>query len=411
MPPSSSTITGSPSKSPAGAYVTDVRDQAAFLLGLGRTTAEVVPYRSRRGPAFLVNSPGCAALVLGDRELAYDGDPHPYRDLTAYYTRQAMLVLGIGGHQSTGAVREEVGRDLCVAATATAEGLVDLSEGEPVPVLGTLHELLLRSTARMLFGVDVTPSARTFVSAIRLLEECWANELGPDPSMQPLHQEYVHAVDAQKETVDSIAHAAAIAAPRAVILRTLLNGYHATATALTWALWELARHPDVQEASRAEVDAVCRGHAPTPADTRRLHLTRRIVLETLRLHPPAWNIGRTASRTHNLGGTCIPEGSYLSVSPYVMHRSRALWPQPDAFLPGRFVAEAEPRRAPGSFLPFGAGPHRCPAARHAIEQLQMLLAVFVQLTRFEPADVPVRPRGLIGLRPEPDVYLRIVRNG
>src|SRR5439155_1324171 len=83
-----------------------------------------------------------------------------------------------------------------------------------------------------------TRFADTFVPAIRLLEECWAHEFAPDPSMQPLHHEYLQAVDAQNQAIDWISHAAAITAPRVVILRTLMNGYHATATALTWALWE-----------------------------------------------------------------------------------------------------------------------------------------------------------------------------
>ena len=367
----------------------------------------MVPYPARRGPAFLVNSPGCAAEVLGRGEASYDDDRHPYRDLTACYTRPARLVLGIDRHRSSAALREEIGEDLHAAATTTAQRLVDRSAGEPVPVLDTLHELLLCCTARMLFGVDVTRFASTLVSSVRLLEECWANELVPDPLMQPLRRDYLHAVDARKQAIDGIARAAGIAAPRDVILRTLLNGYHATATALSWALWELARHPGLQEAVRAEVDAICRGDTSTAADIRRLRLTRRVVLETLRLHPPAWNIGRTASRDHELGGTCIPEGSHLSVSPYVMHRSDKLWPRPDEFLPERFAA-GDARRMRCSFMPFGAGPHRCPAARHAIEQLQILLAVFVQNTRFEPADESIRPRGLIGLRPEPDVYLRII---
>ena len=391
-----------------GARLNDVRDQARFLLDLGRSDAPVVAYPARGSTAFLVNDPGCAAQVLRRGAPAYDADRHPYRELTDSYTHHGIEVLGISGRDPTAAFREDIAGDLSTAASATAERLVERSGGRPVPVLEALHELLLCCTARLLFEVDVTRFAATFVPAVRLLEECWANSVVPDPSMQPLHQDYLHALDAQKQVVDCIARAAAISAPPAAILRTLLNGYHATATALTWALWELARNPDAQERLRAEVGTVCRGRTPTAADTRALHLTRRVVLETLRLHPPAWNIGRTAAEDHELGGMRIPEGGYLSVSPYVMHRSRRLWSLPDEFVPDRFVAGVAARPPRCSFLPFGAGPRRCPAARHAIEQLQILLAVFVQRARFREGDVPVRPRGLVGLRPEPDVYLRIV---
>ena len=337
----------------------------------------------------------------------FDSDPHPYRALVGSFTPHAMLVLGIDGRQSNSALGADLGEDLAAAAAVTAEDLVARSCGGFVPVSGPLHGLLLRFTTRMLFGVDVAGMAGSFVSAMRLLEECWANEFAPDPSMQPLHADYLHAVETMNETVDHISRATGQPTSPAVLLRTLLNGYHGTATALTWALWELARRPDVQGEVRAEVDLVCRGLTPTAADTRRLHLTRRVVLETLRLHPPAWNIGRTASGNYELGGARIPEGSYVSVSPYVMHRAPALWPRPDEFLPDRFLARPAARRLPCSFLPFGAGPRRCPAARYAIEHLQILLAVFVQLARLESADLPVRPRGLIGLRPDPDVFLRV----
>ena len=147
----------------------------------------------------------------------------------------------------------------------------------------------------------------------------------------------------------------------------------------------------------------------TAGDTALLDVTRRVALETLRLHPPAWNVGRRASRSNQLGGTCIPEGTYVSVSPYVMHRSEWLWPRADEFLPERFGAGMAARRRRCSYLPFGAGSQRCPAARHATDELVILLATFMQQARFEAADVPVRPRGLIGLRPDPDVYLRIER--
>jgi cytochrome P450 len=395
----------------AGVRLDDVRDQVSFLLELGRAGPEVVAYPARGSTAFLVTDPRCAARVLGGGEPAYEADRHPYGDLTGSYTHHGMTVLGLSRRDSTAAVREDLAGDLSAAATATAERLVDRSGGRPVPVLDALHELLLCFTARLLFDVDVAGFAAPFVRAVRLLEECWANNVVPDPSMRPLHQDYVDALRAENETLDGIARSAGISAPRAVILRTLLNAYHGTATAMAWALWELARNPDVQEKVRREVGNVCPGRAPTAADTPSLQVTRLVVLESLRLHPPAWNIGRTAAQEHELGGTRIPAGSHLSVSPYVMHRSHGFWPAPDEFVPERFVAGAATRRPRCTYLPFGAGLRRCPAARHAIEQLQILLAEFVRHARFQDAGMAVRPRGLIGLRPEPDVYLRIVGTG
>ena len=393
------------------ACLSDTRDHAAFLLELGRTAADVIAYQARQGPAFLVIDPAHAARVLLDDGSCYYDAPHPFRQLAGHLMPYGALVLGIEARGRHAEIRDQVGRALGSLAAAAAESLARDSGGEPVAVLGPLHALLLRFKTAVLFGVSMTDHADGFVAATRLLEECWASELVPDPSMQPLWQDYVRAVSVQNEFVDHIGSAAAIAAPRGVILRTLLNGYHATATALTWALWELGRHHGLQEAVRAEVDAVCGGRRPASSDTRRLHLTHRVVLETLRCHPPAWNIGRTAVRDHDLGGVRIPEGSHVSVSPYVMQRCPARWPRADEFDPGRFASGAGARRVRCGYLPFGAGPRRCPAARDAVEQLQILLAAVVQRSRLDAVDAPVRARGLIGLRPDPDVYLRVVRRG
>lgn len=391
-----------------GPWISDTRDHAAFLLALGRDGADVVSYPTRGGHAFLVNDPTCAASVLSRGADSYVAEPHPYRQLAGQLAPYGSSLLGLSREGSDADVGGEGRVVLASSAMSAVEAIAQASDGASTPVLGVLHELLLCFAVRMLFGVDVTSLAGSFVMATRRLEECWANELTPDPSIQPLHRDYLRAAGAQNEVIDVIKDEAEVSAPRGVVLRTLLNSYHATATALAWALWELGMNQDVQEALRAEADRHCAGGARSLADARRLPLARRVVLETLRLHPPAWNIGRIAAHDHELAGVRIPHGSHVSVSPYVMHRSQRLWSRPEEFAPKRFAPGTAAQRVRLSYLPFGAGPQRCPAARHAIEHLQILLAAFVHGSTFEADAVPVRPRGLIGLRPDPDVYLRIV---
>jgi cytochrome P450 len=85
------------------------------------------------------------------------------------------------------------------------------------------------------------------------------------------------------------------------------------------------------------------------------------VWETLRLTPPTWLAARVTTREVELGGTTVPEGRVVFVSPLLLGRLEALVPgAPDSlpdFDPDRWQ---DATRRPGAWLPFGAGPHACP---------------------------------------------------
>src|SRR5205085_2692528 len=105
------TIGGIPRPMVAGVRLSDVRDQASFLLELGRAGPDVVADPARGSTASLVTSPRCADRVLGGGEPAYEADRHPYRDLAGSYTRHGMTVLGLSRRDPTAAVRYDLGGD------------------------------------------------------------------------------------------------------------------------------------------------------------------------------------------------------------------------------------------------------------------------------------------------------------
>ena len=82
-------------------------------------------------------------------------------------------------------------------------------------------------------------------------------------------------------------------------LTVLLAGHETTANALSFALWLLARHPEVQEALAAECFAVLGGRLPEAADYGKLVLAEQVFAEALRLYPPVWVTARTARRATN----------------------------------------------------------------------------------------------------------------
>lgn len=392
---------------PSYPRVVDARDHAAFFLNLSRTGGAVVPYRAGGRPAFLVNLPALAGQVLADREGAFHNPYHPYAELAGQYAPAGSRLLRLrraGAPQPAGdAAREMEESALAFARASLRRGTVAVEEA--------LKQRMFRSATRLLFGVDPGALAEPFVAAVGFIEECWGNGMfreGAGPAA--LAESYARAVREQDRAADWIVRRAGLAAGRGdgeavrtAVIRTLLNGYNATATALAWTLHLLAAHPDEQARLRAELCAA--GDADASAAAR-LPALRRVVREALRMYPPAWMLGRAALRPVRLGEVDVPADAIVSVSPYAMQRHPALWEAPSEFRPGRFAAGAADR-PPLAALPFGAGARRCPAGAMVPGHMQAFLAGVLRACRVEPANAaPVRPRGLVALRADPPLRLR-----
>jgi cytochrome P450 len=161
----------------------------------------------------------------------------------------------------------------------------------------------------------------------------------------------------------------------------LLAGYDTTSTALATTLHLLGAHRDVQAAVREEIHTVVGTRTPTATDATDLELTRRALLEGMRLYPPAYVTSRTAARDVVVDGYAVPEGA-VALTPFaLLHRHRDHWHEPDRFDPDRFLPEAAAERDRYAYLPFGGGPRSCIGERFAM--LEATLALAVLLRRFE----------------------------
>ena len=168
----------------------------------------------------------------------------------------------------------------------------------------------------------------------------------------------------------------------------MVAGHETTAVTLFWALYLLANVPAAQDRIAAE--------AHPPSD---LTFTRAFVSETLRLYPPAFAIARQALARDQVDGLTIPKGMVLLIAPWVLHRHRKLWHDPDAFDPGRFLPGAPPPPR-FAFLPFGAGPRVCVGAQFALAEATLVLARLAATFRIELLDpAPVIPTAIITTQP------------
>lgn len=162
-------------------------------------------------------------------------------------------------------------------------------------------------------------------------------------------------------------------------------GYDTTATTLTYALWALGHHLDLQDRVAAEVAAV--GERPlTSDDVPRLGYTVQVLHEALRLCPPAAGTSRMVMKDFDVDGYRIEAGTLVVVGIYAMHRDPVLWDHPLVFDPDRFSPANSKDRDRWQFLPFGGGPRSCIGDHFAMLEATLGLATIIRHTEIQSLD-------------------------
>ncbi len=183
-------------------------------------------------------------------------------------------------------------------------------------------------------------------------------------------------------------------------------GHETTSNALAWTIYLLAAQPELQALAREEALAAIKGDVSTLAE--RTPLLRQILDESMRLYPPAPQLTREAQGDDELCGQRIRKGDLILVYPWVVHRHRQLWTNPDAFDHTRFSAEAKAIHHRYQYIPFGAGPRVCVGARFALVEAQIILAHWLSAKQFSltPGFKP-DPVGSVTLRPRGGMLLLV----
>ncbi|MGX5207229.1 cytochrome P450 [Streptomyces violaceus] len=186
------------------------------------------------------------------------------------------------------------------------------------------------------------------------------------------------------------------------ILTLAVAGTETTASVLSWALYELARNPDIEARVMAELDEVLGERPVAFDDVTRLPYLDRVITETLRLHHPGWLVTRRTTEETRLGEWTLPAGTELAYCQHALHRDPERFPDPHTFAPDRWTDPAQ-EPPPGAFLPFGDGKHKCMGDRLALTEMVTALATMLRSVRLELSEgqvirqvarLTVRPRTL-----------------
>lgn len=195
---------------------------------------------------------------------------------------------------------------------------------------------------------------------------------------------------------------------RANVITFIGAGHETTANALTWSLFLLSLSPEWRKRLAAEADRSLDGPVETALD--RLVETRAVIEEAMRLYPPVASLSREALGPDDLCGRRIRKGALIIVSPYVLHRHKLLWRDPDSFDPSRFLPGARDKIDRFAYLPFGVGPRVCIGAAFSLQEAAIVLATLMRRFELLPvAGFKVEPVQRITLRPGNGMQLILQR--
>ena len=324
------------------------------------------------------------------------------RALQPVFTKQN--VRNFGGHMSR-----------------AAQQFVDRwPDGGEVDLDTECRKVAMQSLGRSVLGIDLNERADTIARCMHV-----ASSYTADRALRPIHaprwlptparRKARAAVRAMREITDEMVHAcredptrdaplvqALIAATDPEtgqhlsdddisndLLIFMLAGHDTTATALTYSLWILGHHPDIQARVAAEAAAIG-DRELTPDDVPRLGYTVQVLHESLRLCPPAAGVGRLATRDIAVDGYRVEAGSLIAVGIYGLHHDPAIWPDPMAFDPDRFSPENVKVRNRWEFLPFLGGGRPCIGEHFARLETTLAMATIVRALEIRSTDKEFR---------------------
>ncbi|KAI9350749.1 cytochrome P450 [Obelidium mucronatum] len=172
------------------------------------------------------------------------------------------------------------------------------------------------------------------------------------------------------------------------VMTFLIAGHETTSNTLSWALFEIDRHPKVLQACLQEIVNVgISDDVPTDKQISELQYIERVLKETLRYHAPVRQVAKEARRDNSLpGGFAIPKNSNVIIAIDALHHNPDVFIDPEVFDPERWTRENEAERSIYSWMPFSQGPRGCIGRQFAMQEAKIGLAKFLRKFKFTTVD-------------------------
>ncbi|KAH8401697.1 hypothetical protein KR009_007398, partial [Drosophila setifemur] len=194
-----------------------------------------------------------------------------------------------------------------------------------------------------------------------------------------------------------------------------LAGFETSSTTMGFALYELARHQDIQDKLRKEINDVLgkNNNEFTYEGIKEMKYLEQVLMETLRKYPVLAHLTRMAESDYSPEDpkNFIPKGTMVIIPALGIHFDPDIYPEPEKFDPERFTDEAIAARPSCTWLPFGEGPRNCIGLRFGMMQASVGLAYLIKGYRFSVAPETQIPLNILKknilLSPENGVHLKV----
>lgn len=415
------------------------RDPLNTLTGLVERYGDVVCYRFGPFPVVLLNCPEVVNLALVDHHPNYGKEKNPfYRMLRSFLGEGLLTSDGPFWLRQRRLAQPAFARKKIDAMAETMRACTEqmlarwrtLPEGARIDLEREMMALTLRIAGLTLFSQDLSSTSRAVGVALDEIQVQMGkrfSSLVPLPPILPTpHDRRFREADRQLRSLalEIVEQRRRDPSPPEDLLTSLLQardektgeqmsdrqlcdelitlllaGHETTANAMIWSLVLLSWHPAVRRELETEL-----AMSNPPAMGK--GLVDRVILETLRMYPPAWVIGRISHGPDRYLDYEVGGGQIVTISPYVLHRHPDYWPNPEGFDPERFL-QPIPR---GAFIPFAAGPRQCIGNHFALLEAREILSALTREFRLNlvPGCLP-RPDAQITLRPHQPVSMTLER--
>jgi cytochrome P450 len=411
------------------------RDMLGFVTTCARTYGDVAAFRLGPRRCALVSHPDLIEQILVTQARQF---------IKHFVLRLTPIVLGQGLLSSEGDFwlrqrrlaqpafhRDRVHSYGAIMVDYTERLLAEWRDGEERHIHTDMMRLTLEIVAKVLFDADVASDAREVGEALRVALEHFKASFGslvklplflPTPANLRLKKAVrrldtlIHRFIDQRrvggpdrgDLLSRLLHARdeddgsrmTDQQVRDEMMTLFLAGHETTAIALAWTWYLIASHPEVETRLLRELTEVLGDRSPSVADLPKLKYTEQVVLESMRLYPPAYVIGREPIHDCVLGGYKIRAGQTIFMAQWVVHRDPRFFDNPDEFRPERWAADKAKHLPKYAYFPFGAGPRVCIGNTFAMMETCLIVATIARNWRFRlTPGHPVEPQPLMTLRP------------
>ncbi len=398
-----------------GNYLAFARDPFEFMTETAREYGDIAAWEELDGPIYQLNHPDYIEQVLVQNNQNYIKGQN-FQKTLGPITGNGILnsegaVWRRNRHLIQPAFHPDRIQEYATMMTDSTEAMLEgWDDGETRLVHEDMMTVTLKIVARALFGVDIEDHVHAIGSALEEFMEASESlsnyilpEQIPTPSRRRIRQarERLDAVvydliEERRanpgeqnvlamlfEAEDENGNALSTRQIRDEVVTLLLAGHETTALSLTFTMYALARHPEVESKLVAELDEELNGQTPTMADIPNLTYTEQVVKESMRLYPPVPGIIREPVKPDIIDGYEIPPGATVRMHQWVVHRDPRWYDDPLAFEPERWTDDFEADLPKLAYFPFAAGPRRCIGDRFAMLEAKLILATVYQQFHLE----------------------------